>query len=185
MTGGFWLRAPDRPDHIRLVFHVDKPRALVWFCDTRRLGRIGWYPDSSAAALAFAGSHGPDALEITRDELTKRLSRTGAGSSRRSWIRRCWQGSAIFTRMRCCTAPEYTPSGEPGRSPRGNWADCTRRSVTSCESRSSWRDRASTRGIERCWVLREVSWLKTRFTAARASPAVGVPVRLPKREYRA
>jgi formamidopyrimidine-DNA glycosylase len=79
MTGGFWLRVPDRPDHIRLVFHVDRPRAMVWYCDTRRLGRIGWYQDASAAAAAFTGSHGPDALEITRHELTKRLSRTARG----------------------------------------------------------------------------------------------------------
>jgi formamidopyrimidine-DNA glycosylase len=79
MTGGFWLREPDRPDHIRLVFHVDKPRAMVWYCDTRRLGRIGWYPSASAAAVAFASSHGPDALEITPVELTKRLSRTARG----------------------------------------------------------------------------------------------------------
>jgi formamidopyrimidine-DNA glycosylase len=79
MTGGFWLRPPDRPEHIRLVFHVDKPRAMVWYCDTRRLGRIGWYQDASAAAVAFAGSHGPDALEITRNDLAKRLSRTARG----------------------------------------------------------------------------------------------------------
>ena len=60
MTGGFWLREPDRPDHIRLVFHVEKPRAMVWYCDTRRLGKIGWYPGcAEAAAVAFARSHGP------------------------------------------------------------------------------------------------------------------------------
>jgi formamidopyrimidine-DNA glycosylase len=79
MTGGFWLREPDRPDHIRLVFHVDKPRTMVWYCDTRRLGRIGWYEGASGAARAFASSHGPDALEITRQELASRLSRTERG----------------------------------------------------------------------------------------------------------
>ena len=71
MTGGFWLVEPDRPDHIRLVFHVEKPRAMVWYCDTRRLGKIGWYPDADEAAGAFARSHGPDALEIGRDELAR------------------------------------------------------------------------------------------------------------------
>src|SRR5262245_17893404 len=25
MTGGFWLVDPQRPEHIRLVFHLDKP----------------------------------------------------------------------------------------------------------------------------------------------------------------
>jgi formamidopyrimidine-DNA glycosylase len=79
MTGGFWLRAPDRPDHIRLVFHVDKPRAIVWYCDTRRLGRINWYQDSGKAADAFASSHGPDALEISRLDLARRLSGTARG----------------------------------------------------------------------------------------------------------
>ena len=43
MTGGFWLVEPQRPDHIRLAFHVEKPRATVWYCDTRRLGKICWY----------------------------------------------------------------------------------------------------------------------------------------------
>jgi formamidopyrimidine-DNA glycosylase len=79
MTGGFWLREPDRPDHIRLVFHVDKPRAMVWYCDTRRLGRINWYIDAMAAGAAFAGSHGPDALEISRQDLASRLLRTARG----------------------------------------------------------------------------------------------------------
>ena len=50
MTGSFWLAEPDRPEHIRLVFHVDKPRAMVWFCDTRRLGKIGWYRGAEEAA---------------------------------------------------------------------------------------------------------------------------------------
>ncbi len=79
MTGGFWLVDPRRPDHIRLVFHLDKPAATVWYCDTRRLGKICWYADTDAAAQAFARSHGPDALEIGRDELAERLSRTSRG----------------------------------------------------------------------------------------------------------
>jgi len=79
MTGGFWLVEPQRPEHIRLAFHVEKPRATVWYCDTRRLGKICWYADSEAAAQAFARSHGPDALEISRAELATRLSRTARG----------------------------------------------------------------------------------------------------------
>jgi formamidopyrimidine-DNA glycosylase len=79
MTGGFWLVAPERPDHIRLVFHLDKPRATVWYCDTRRLGKIGWYAHAGDAAAAFARSHGPDALEIGRAELAERLGRTARG----------------------------------------------------------------------------------------------------------
>jgi formamidopyrimidine-DNA glycosylase len=79
MTGGFWLTEPHRPEHIRLVFHVDKPRAMVWYCDTRRLGKIGWYSDADDADRAFARSHGPDALAIGRDELGERLKRTRRG----------------------------------------------------------------------------------------------------------
>jgi formamidopyrimidine-DNA glycosylase len=79
MTGGFWLVQPQRPDHIRLAFHLDKPRATVWYCDTRRLGRICWFADPDAAAGAFARSHGPDALEIGRDDLATRLTRTARG----------------------------------------------------------------------------------------------------------
>ena len=53
MTGGFWLLEPERPDHIRLVFHLDDPRAMIWFCDTRRLGKIHWYRDAEDAVRAF------------------------------------------------------------------------------------------------------------------------------------
>jgi formamidopyrimidine-DNA glycosylase len=76
MTGGFWLKKPVQESHIRLVFHLDKPRATVWYCDTRRLGRITWYASAEAAAAGFKRSHGPDALEITRHELARRLGRT-------------------------------------------------------------------------------------------------------------
>jgi formamidopyrimidine-DNA glycosylase len=79
MTGGFWLIPPERPEHIRLMFHVDGPHPTVWFCDTRRLGKISWYANTGDAERAFAGSHGPDALVITRDELALRLSRTRRG----------------------------------------------------------------------------------------------------------
>ncbi len=79
MTGGFWLVDPRRPDHIRLVFHLDKPKERVWYCDTRRLGRICWFADTEAAARSFARSHGPDALEIGLDELACRLARTARG----------------------------------------------------------------------------------------------------------
>lgn len=76
MTGGFWLVEPPRPDHVRLTFRLARPEASVWFCDTRRLGRILWFDDAAQAESAFARSHGPDALEITRDDLAARLKRT-------------------------------------------------------------------------------------------------------------
>ena len=76
MTGGFRLVEPDRPEHVRLTFRLAEPEASVWFCDTRRLGRILWFDGPTQAAAAFARSHGPDALEVGRDDLAERLSRT-------------------------------------------------------------------------------------------------------------
>jgi formamidopyrimidine-DNA glycosylase len=76
MTGGFRLASPDRPEHIRIVFVLREPGEVVWFCDTRRLGKVTWYRDPAAAEAAFAKSHGPDALEILSDELAARLKRT-------------------------------------------------------------------------------------------------------------
>lgn len=79
MTGGFRLEMPDRPEHIRFVFHLEQPERAVWFCDTRRLGRVAWYPDLDEAERAFARSQGPDALEIGLDDLSTRLGRTARG----------------------------------------------------------------------------------------------------------
>ena len=79
MTGGFWLVSPHRPEHIRVTFHLDGSQERVWFCDSRRLGRIAWFAGPEEAARAFDRSHGPDALEISRDVLGERLSRTGRG----------------------------------------------------------------------------------------------------------
>ncbi len=79
MTGGFWLVEPPRGEHIRLTFRLTKPEAMIWFCDTRRLGKIHWFASPEEAAEAFARAHGPDALEIGLDELTRRLRRTRRG----------------------------------------------------------------------------------------------------------
>jgi formamidopyrimidine-DNA glycosylase len=79
MTGGFWLVPPDRPDHVRLTLQPDGSREPVWFCDNRRLGKIAWYAGPEQARRAFDRSHGPDALEITREELAARLAKTRRG----------------------------------------------------------------------------------------------------------
>ena len=79
MTGGFWLVTPARLDHVRLTFHLEGTEQEVWYCDNRRLGKIAWYADAADAARAFARSHGPDALEISGDELRVRLARTARG----------------------------------------------------------------------------------------------------------
>ncbi|MFO0959934.1 MAG: DNA-formamidopyrimidine glycosylase [Isosphaeraceae bacterium] len=79
MTGGFCTREPDRPEHIRLIFHAGRPPRTIGFRDTRRLGKIGWHADMEAAEAAFARSHGPDALVIGREDLADRLRKTSRG----------------------------------------------------------------------------------------------------------
>jgi formamidopyrimidine-DNA glycosylase len=79
MTGGFRLMPPERLEHVRLTFQMDGPFETVWFCDTRRLGKIASFEGPEQAQEAFARSHGPDALEITRDDLGARLRKTNRG----------------------------------------------------------------------------------------------------------
>jgi formamidopyrimidine-DNA glycosylase len=79
MTGGFWLVSPPRVEHVRLTFRLAKPAANIWYCDTRRLGKIHWFTGPEEASAAFARSHGPDALEISVAELKARLARTRRG----------------------------------------------------------------------------------------------------------
>lgn len=79
MTGGFWLVTPERPEHARLVFDVAGSPGTIWFCDTRRLGKIALYGGIDEASAAFAQSHGPDALDIEEDDLRHRLGRGGRG----------------------------------------------------------------------------------------------------------
>lgn len=76
MTGSFWLVPPSKPERTCLRFHLEGPRDTVWFCDTRRLGRVCWFGDKAAAEAAFARSQGPDALEITAVDLAARLKAT-------------------------------------------------------------------------------------------------------------
>ena len=176
MTGGFWLREPDRPEHIRLVFHVDKPRAMVWYCDTRRLGRIGWYPDASAAAVAFAGSHGPDALEITRAGACQAALAHSPRHQARAHGSEGAGRNRQHLRGRGAAPRQDSPRAGSRFADRARIGPIApRRSVRSCESRSSSRDRVSTRDIERFWDLKEVSSPRTRSTAARASHAGAVP----------
>jgi formamidopyrimidine-DNA glycosylase len=49
---------------------------LVWFCDTRRLGKIALYDSPEIAELAISRSQGPDATMIERDDLASRLKKT-------------------------------------------------------------------------------------------------------------
>jgi formamidopyrimidine-DNA glycosylase len=76
MTGGFWLVPPDRPEHARVNFQTTTAPYKIWFCDTRRLGRIRLYKNLAEASEAIAKSQAEDALVITFDQLANRLRKT-------------------------------------------------------------------------------------------------------------
>lgn len=76
MTGGFWLLEPPRLEHVRLILETARKPRQIWFCDTRRLGKIDWFPDAPSAEAACARSQGPDALVITASDLAARFART-------------------------------------------------------------------------------------------------------------
>ncbi len=171
MTGGFWLVEPGRPDHVRLTFHLDKPRATVWYCDTRRLGKVCWFPDAQAAAGAFARSHGPDApgdrprragraagADATRDQADADGSE-GPGGDRQH--------------LRGRDAPSRR---HPSRAARGDAhararsTGCIARSARSWPPPSSWRARPSTPAIARSSAWRAGSSPRTPSTAAQDQP---------------
>lgn len=79
MSGGFRVDPAPPPSHARLSFHLEGSKRIVWYCDTRRLGRVAWHPDRDAAESAFARSQGPDALEIALDQFAEKLSKTSRG----------------------------------------------------------------------------------------------------------
>lgn len=76
MTGGFWLVAPERPQHARVIFHTSIAPYKIWFCDTRRLGRIRLYRNLNEADLSIRKSQAEDALSITLDSLSAKLKKT-------------------------------------------------------------------------------------------------------------
>jgi len=79
MTGGFRTGMDKPPDHSRIHFRIDGPHRHVWFCDTRRLGRVALVDEAGLAEKLSADHHGPEATDITPDELAGAL-----GATRRS-----------------------------------------------------------------------------------------------------
>ena len=144
---------------------------MVWYCDTRRLGKIGWYADAEQAAAAFASSHGPDALEISREELAKRLSRTARG------IKPALMDQKVLAGIGNIYADEVLHHGQDSSRAGGRFADLARdRPVAPGDRRDlddrdrRWRARASTRAIEPYWGLKGASWPRTRSTARESQP---------------
>ena len=159
MTGGFWLVSPPRPEHIRMTFHLDGSHGQIWFCDARRLGRIAWYSGPEEAARAFDRSHGPDALEIGRDDAGRAALADGAGDQADLDGPEGAGRDRQHLRRR-----DPLPGAAPPRAdrrtahgPRRSTA-CTRRSARSWPRRSRRKVRASTRATAPCSGWKGDSW---------------------------
>jgi formamidopyrimidine-DNA glycosylase len=76
MTGGFRAGLATAPPHSRLHFRLDAPQRDVWFCDTRRLGRIALVDAAELAQRLSAEHHGPEATDITPAQLGANLAAT-------------------------------------------------------------------------------------------------------------
>ena len=78
MTGLMLLREAPDPEHLRLEWRLEQKGRLhsLWFWDRRGLGTIRmWHPDEADERLGprFLG---PDALEMTLDEWSARITKT-------------------------------------------------------------------------------------------------------------
>jgi formamidopyrimidine-DNA glycosylase len=74
MTGGFRAGMDERPEHGRIHFRIDGPHRHVWYCDTRRLGRVSLVDQEGLAEKLSADHHGPEATNITVAELAGALA---------------------------------------------------------------------------------------------------------------
>ncbi len=172
MTGGFWLVEPERPEHIRLAFHVEKPRATVWYCDIRRLGKISYFASADEAAEAFARSHGPDAAG-DRPRPARRA--TGADRARHQADPdgpESPRGDRQHLRRRSASSRPHPPraSGRQALKEGGRpAAPGDRRGAD--DGHRAWRARASTRAIARCSASKAASWPRIPSMTAKTSPA--------------
>src|SRR5262245_5531645 len=75
MTGGF-RAGMDKPQFSRILFRIDGPHRHVWYCDTRRLGRVALVDEEGLAKKLSEDHHGPEATSITPAQLGAALSKT-------------------------------------------------------------------------------------------------------------
>lgn len=76
MTGGFRTGMDKPPDHSRIHFRIDGPHRHVWFCDTRRLGRVALVDEAGLAEKLSSDHHGPEATDVSPEELAAALGDT-------------------------------------------------------------------------------------------------------------
>ena len=129
-------------------------------------------PGRRGRGRGFARSHGPDALEIGRDELAGRLARTHRGIKPTLMDQKVLAGIGnIYADETLHRAGIHPERPAVDAHARGGRPAPSRRSARSWPRRSSWRARASTRAIGRSSAWRAGSWPRTPSMAARTSPA--------------
>jgi formamidopyrimidine-DNA glycosylase len=74
MTGGFRAGMDKPPEHSRIHFRIDGPHRHIWYCDTRRLGRVSLVDHNGLSEKLSIDHHGPEATEITPAELATGLA---------------------------------------------------------------------------------------------------------------
>ena len=173
MTGGFWLVEPASTRPHPPDVPPGETRAMVWYCDTRRLGKIDWF------ASPERGRRGVRPVARARcpgdrlDDLAARLRRTAPGHQADAHGPEGAGGHRQHLRRR---DPLRRRGSTPSESPRGSSRDELDR-LHRGDRRRSWprrsppRGPASTPAIARSWAWKAASWPRTPCTAARASPA--------------
>jgi formamidopyrimidine-DNA glycosylase len=73
MTGGFRAGLDRAPPHSRIHFRLDGPHRDVWFCDTRRLGKVSLLDERALAERLSARHHGPEGTDVSPRELAVAL----------------------------------------------------------------------------------------------------------------
>ncbi len=76
MTGGFRAALDRAPPHSRIHFRLDGPQGDVWFCDTRRLGKVALLDEQALAERLSARHHGPEGTDVAPRELARTLAGT-------------------------------------------------------------------------------------------------------------
>ena len=77
MTGLVLLADPPDQEHLRVGFHLeDGPVDSLWFWDRRGLGTVRMMSPKERAEQLGSSRLGPDALEITAEQLRERLGRS-------------------------------------------------------------------------------------------------------------
>jgi formamidopyrimidine-DNA glycosylase len=76
MTGGFRAGLDRAPPHSRIHFRLDGPHRDLWFCDTRRLGKVALLDEQALAERLSARHHGPEGTDVSPRELARALAAT-------------------------------------------------------------------------------------------------------------